>query len=384
MNKEMTGHILGCTLLMLSFLSCQTNDQRQNQYLDNATIEKIDRLGNRYLELNRFSGTIVIAKGKTIVYHQSFGFADDENKLPFADQTAFKIGGLTKMITAHLLDRLVRDGKIKRTDRFAKYLPEMELEVSVNDLILQETDTSYHALGKLIEKVSEQTYQENIEKYSEDLGLENTYFDRANANVAIGYLYHNYRDKGLELEPAPSYLLEEAFSSRGLKSTGRDLVKIIHANPQELKLSGYLQDDGFSYSLVNNKASNISVIILSNRRHPVGEEMSNIIFALLAGKAYQLPLSRKPYAIDKAILKDYTGNYSINQNTSFDVLHSNDSLFVSMGLMKIRLVPQSPNQFYMEQRDAAMRFMRDSTGVVKTILLLNGFMDSDEKAVRTE
>jgi len=67
---------------------------------------------------------------------------------------------------------------------------------------------------------------------------------------------------------------------------------------------------------------------------------------------------------------------------NFEVIHKNDSLFLLLGPNKIYLVPQSSNQFYMEQMDTSMRFLRDSTKGVNRITLLNGFIDSSDQAIR--
>ena len=214
------------------------------------------------------------------------------------------------------------------------------------------------------------------------MNLENTYFQRTSSEKAVGYLYHNYRGSGLELQQSPSYNLEEAFSSIGLKSTASDLVKIAYHKQEDLNLDGYLENDGFSYSLVHDVVNSITIIVLSNRRHPVANEISSSIKAILNGVDYRLPLLRKPYAINKDILKEYSGSYSLNENVSFEIQTSNDSLYVLMGPNKVYLVPQSSNQFYMQQMDASMRFLRDSTDLVNRILLLDGFIDSDQVAYR--
>jgi hypothetical protein len=68
---------------------------------------------------------------------------------------------------------------------------------------------------------------------------------------------------------------------------------------------------------------------------------------------------------------------------NFEVLNENDSLFVMMGPNKIHLIPQSENQFYMEQMDASMRFLRDTNNKVEEVVLLDGFLDGN-KIKRTE
>ena len=131
---------------------------------------------------------------------------------------------------------------------------------------------------------------------------------------------------------------------------------------------------------IKNIKNKKSIIVLSNRRHPVTDEISNSISAILDEKDYRLPLLREPFDIDKTILKDFSGHYLLNENVRFEVLNSNDSLFVQMGPNKVYLVPQSSNQFYMKEMDASMRFLRDSTHLVDRVILLNGFINSEQIA----
>jgi hypothetical protein len=207
--------------------------------------------------------------------------------------------------------------------------------------------------------------------------LENTYFQKIDSTIAVGYLYSNYRGNGDELHKSPSSDLNITFSSNGLKSTANDLIKIINPN-NELDIYGYLENDGFSYSIQNHPKNQTTIIVLSNRRHPVAKEISTGVNQIIQDKEYRLPLLRKPYKIDKTLLKEYSGTYALNQNMNFNVLDENDSLFVILGPNKIHLVPQSANQFYMEQTDSSMRFLRDSTNLVNEVVLLSGFLDGDK------
>ncbi|AXT20390.1 class A beta-lactamase-related serine hydrolase [Flavobacteriaceae bacterium AU392] len=380
-------------IFILSFFSCQTD--KKVKYLEKTKSSKIDSLANRYLQLNRFSGTIVVAKDESIIYNKNFGLADYENNVPFSDETAFKVGEITEIITANIVIKMANHKKLQLADKISKYLPEIKSDLTINDVLSQrikskthfsnttkESNLDYNVLGSLIEKISEKSFQENIEDYSNYLGLENTYYTKIDPSIAVGYLYHNYRGNGLELQKSPSIDLENTFNFNGLKSTGSDLIKIIKSNPIELDIDGYLENDGFSYSVINNLENKTSIVVLSNRRQPVTKEISSSINAILIDEEYRLPLSRKPFDIDKTILKDFSGTYSINENVNIEVLNSNDSLFVLMGPNKIYLVPQSSNQFYMEQMDASMRFLRDSTETTNKIVLLDGFIDSDQQAIR--
>ncbi len=237
---------------------------------------------------------------------------------------------------------------------------------------------NYNLLGLLIEKQSGKCFQENIRDYADNLGLDNTYFQRQDTSLAVGYLHYNHRGKGPELLKSPTYNANLALSSQGIKSTAMDLVKIVNSNPYKAEnIFSYTSDDGFSYSLTNNPLNRTTIIVLSNRRHPVTEEISNSIDAILQNKSYRIPLPREPFAIDKNLLGKFNGTYSLNEQMNFEVITENDSLFVVLGSNRIKLIPQSPNQFYMEQNDAAQRFIMDSTNTVIGVELLDGFIEGN-------
>lgn len=375
----MTNKIIYFFIFILCVASCKTDNNSDNEKLENS---KIDALGNRYLELGRFSGTILVSIDNSVVYNKSFGMADYDKEIPFTDKTAFKIGEITTLITDDILHTLVSKGEIKLADKISNHLKDFKSNVTIKDLMKNKTSDNYNPLGKLIEQVSNRSFQSNLQEYCESLELDNTFFNKQASDVAIGYLYHNYRGKGLELEKSPNYDLDVSFSSNGIKSTASDLLKILKSRSEDLKMSGYLENDGFSYSIMNESKNKKTIIVLSNRKQPITDEILNSINAIIENDEYKIPLSRKPFDIDPTTLKDFSGNYAINKNVSFEVINTRDSLFVLLGPNRTHLIPQSSNQFYMEQTDASMRFIKDSTGIVNRIILLNGFIDSDEQAVR--
>ncbi|WP_232285907.1 serine hydrolase [Aquimarina agarilytica] len=373
---------------MISFLACK----KEIENLDQLKIEKINSLANRYLELNRFSGVILVAQGNTIIYKNNFGLADYENKIPFSNKTSFKIGEISELIIADIIRKMAIKGKIQLSDNITKYIPEIKSDLNINDVLndksnsvvaslgkSESNDIDYNSLGLLIEKISEKKIQENIEEYSNELALENTYFKKLDPYLAVGYLYHNYQGNGLELQKLPISNSENTSSKNGIKSTANDLIKIISSNDtNNLEIEGYLDNDGFSYSLYNSSKNKISIIVLSNRRHPVAKEISNSINSILNNKEYRIPLARKQFDIDEKLLNDYSGSYSLNEGMNLEVFVENDSLFVMMGQNKVHLKPQSENQFYMEQMDASMRFLKDTNNVVNEVVLLDGFLDGNK------
>lgn len=90
-----------------------------------SRFQKIDTLLNDLHQEEAFSGSVLIVeKGKTI-YTKSFGYANAENKEPFAPDTMFLIGSVAKTLTATAILRLKEQGKVKLDDPVARYLPEL-------------------------------------------------------------------------------------------------------------------------------------------------------------------------------------------------------------------------------------------------------------------
>jgi len=352
-------------LLFLLFSTCSKEKEV-------ATIHhKIDQLAARYLTLGRFSGTILLAKEGNILFNQSYGLADYANQQAFTENTAFKIGIISELFTAYIIEQMALEKLIHLDQPIATYLPKTNANTTISTL-LTATDSSYHLLGQLIEKALNLSFQGAIEKYTSPLGLTSTFFQKENEQVAKGYLFHNYRGNGMELEEAPTYDIRKAFSRYGLKSSALDLFKFGQLSTVPIDKSGYLNGDGFSYTFQKNK--DLTVIILSNRRHPVSKEIAASISSIVNNQSYELPLLRNRVDGNPSLFKKYVGIYEVNPNFSFEVIQSNDSLFTLMGPNKTHLIPQSDNQFYYQGFDAAIRFVADSTQQVNQAILYNGFL----------
>lgn len=373
--------------------------------------EEIEKLATRYLELGRFSGSILVGKKDSVFYSNSFGKANYEQNTPFSEKTAFKVGELTELFTEAIIRELEAEGAVDFNAPVSDYLPELSANYTLRQLLehqsglssiatikeaypgksyspiefaelaprttSQKSDLGYNLLGVIIEKVTKKPYEEAIATLTAKLDMENTFYQEgASENMANGYLYH-YERNLLKEEPAPAYRLEEAFSSKGMKTTPRDLLKLInHLPKRDYNKEGYLQNDGFSYSLQHSDGT--VILVLSNRRHPVAGEITRSIAALLQGRNFLAPLPRKTVVVDNKLLKEYTGFYTMNPEMDLEVIQNNDSLFVLMGSQKVYLAPQSSNQFFMHQGDTAMRFKRNSAGKVTAAELLDGFLKGHE------
>ncbi len=413
-------------IFIITFLfSCKsTTEIKEIVSISNEEVinydDRIDSLANRYLELDRFSGKILIAQDDSIIFDKSYGLADYITIKEFTDSTAFKVGHLSELFTEAIIRDLINQNLIELNEKVATYIPQIKQNFTIEELInhhskfqtiaqIQEenpnipystldyvnlsksvvkgdkdfftnSELDYNILGLLIEEITKKSFSEVLEQYAQKWNLESTYFHKTDTtHLAIGYLFFNYRNQGLKLKPSPKYQDSMAFSSRGIKSTTKDVFEFTQQiyNNKDLDKEGYLINDGFSYSIKKDDEKHQTILILSNRKHPVAREMSESIEKILNDEEYELPLPRQEIAINPSLLKEYEGTYSMNEKMNLTFVAERDSLFVIMGENKVELKPQSENQFFMAESDASIRFERDANNKVDRALLLDGFLEGN-------
>jgi hypothetical protein len=71
------------------------------------------------------SVTAGVVFGDQLVWTKSYGQADMEKKLPADKDTVYRIGSITKMFTALMLEQMVSSGKVHLSDPVEKYFPEI-------------------------------------------------------------------------------------------------------------------------------------------------------------------------------------------------------------------------------------------------------------------
>ncbi len=69
--------------------------------------------------------TVGVVSGDKLVWTKSYGNASSETSLAANRDTVYRIGSITKMFTATMLEQLVDAGKIELTDQVEKYFPEI-------------------------------------------------------------------------------------------------------------------------------------------------------------------------------------------------------------------------------------------------------------------
>ena len=86
--------------------------------------QQLDAYMQALTQLNRFSGSVLVAQGDVILLNKGYGLASHEFDVPNSAQTRFKICSITKMVTAAVILQLQEKGLLKVTDPISKYFPD--------------------------------------------------------------------------------------------------------------------------------------------------------------------------------------------------------------------------------------------------------------------
>jgi len=73
---------------------------------------------------DEFSGVVLIAKDSRILFHEAYGNADREKKVPNRKDTKFNLGSINKNFTRVAIYQLARQGKLSLDDPIKKFLPD--------------------------------------------------------------------------------------------------------------------------------------------------------------------------------------------------------------------------------------------------------------------
>lgn len=91
----------------------------QNKQID----QNVNRLFNSYLTAANIPGlSVCVSLDNKIVYSNAFGFSDVNNKIVATDSSLFRIGSVTKLLTATAFVKLIESGALKELDYISRYV----------------------------------------------------------------------------------------------------------------------------------------------------------------------------------------------------------------------------------------------------------------------
>ncbi|NEU09767.1 serine hydrolase [Flavihumibacter sp. R14] len=236
--------------------------------------DKADSLLSAYHKQDLFTGTVIIARRGKVLFERSYGMANRDAGMPNASGTQYRIGSLSKPVTAIIMMQLREKGMLKFSDPLSKYLPGFTKgdSVTVEDLLnhtsgirsltstaryrtdrmgikgqadvleilraepfafspgssWQYSNSNYMLLSYIAEKVSGRSMSELVSELAKKQGLKKTGMDydgRTDRNKAVGYEAGALQD----YVPVADNNVLIITGAGGIYSTATDLLKLDRA-----------------------------------------------------------------------------------------------------------------------------------------------------------
>jgi len=123
--------LLSVLLLSSVFAACAKPEvfspetvQPESVGLSSQKLNEIDTALQSDIAANKINGAVLlIARNGKVAYFKSFGYRDNEKKLPMEKDTIFRIYSMTKSLAAVAVAMLKDDGKLAFEDPVEKYIP---------------------------------------------------------------------------------------------------------------------------------------------------------------------------------------------------------------------------------------------------------------------
>lgn len=273
---------------------------------NNDIQKKVDEYIDAYMQMNQFSGSILIAKNNQIIANKGYGFANYSFEIKNTPKTKFRIGSLTKGFTAVAILQLEEKRLLSIDDKLKKYIPDYPRgdEITIKNLLTQTSgipnhtefddfnkerrvyeysiletievfknkalkfnpgekfdysNSNYILLGLVIEKVSKLSYSEYIEQnIFKPLEMNNSGFE--NPERIIKEFAQGYCLKNNEMVKSKYRDMSNAHASGALYSTIEDLYiwdralyseKLISKESIEKMFTEFKANYGFGWGIVD-------------------------------------------------------------------------------------------------------------------------------------
>lgn len=117
--------IVGVAALRAAPPSPRSNAQQASTVSEPAPdLAHMDQIVQSYVASKQFMGSILVARGDTVLFSKGYGFADLEWGVPDSPSTKFRLGSITKQFTAASILLLEERGKLKLDDPVKTYMPD--------------------------------------------------------------------------------------------------------------------------------------------------------------------------------------------------------------------------------------------------------------------
>ena len=215
---------------------------------DSAISQKLDEYMTALTDAGRFSGTVHVARGDTVLLSKGYGMADLEFSVPNIPKTVFPIGSNTKQFTAAAIMKLQEQGKLNVTDPVSLYISDAPQWKDIRIYHLLNHTSGIQSDGAFLITDPADLALPEIGKQVAALpltfepGTSLTYSN--NGYIMLSYIIE--QASGMSFD---DYLKKNIFLPLGMNNSGQDNARDVFS----IRASGYTTMDGkhIHYDLQN-------------------------------------------------------------------------------------------------------------------------------------
>ena len=265
----------------------------------------------------------------------------------------------------------------------------------------QYSNSAYLLLGYIIESVTKKTYEQVVREYIfNPLKMTNSGFDFTHLQrkeKSTGYFTFNEKDT----VTSPVVDSSVSFSAGAIYSTTQDLYRwhqalqknIILTKAQQEKAYtpvksnygyGWVIDSlygkrevthgggihGFTSDLLRIPSDDICIVLLCNTSSPALHDIAKSIVAILYSKPYEIPQERKAITLPEEKLKQYIGEYTINEKLQLSITVKDGVLIASpTGQPTAVLYADKEDHFFVKAPEVQLQFTRNEKQEIDGFIL---------------
>lgn len=228
---------------------------------------QLDSLVSRYARLNRFNGSVLIAKGGNILLNKGYGYRNVASKITNDENSIFQLGSITKQFTTAVILKLQQEKKLNVKDKLSKYFPKFPKgdSITIEQLMLHTSGIySYTSDSKFMEtEVSKPANREKMMALFKDKPLDFSPGKGWNYSNS-GYSMLGYIIEKVTKKPYEQVVRQYIFSPLQMTHSGFDFT---HLQAPE-KTTGYFK--------IDNKSADTAPIVDSSVSFSAGAIYSTV------------------------------------------------------------------------------------------------------------
>src|SRR5215831_8992385 len=227
--------ILGCasaTLLMVAGVSSPGyahasagSRQSNGKSAPTPNLARMEQVVQSFVKDKQFMGSVLVARGQTILLDKGYGFANLEWNIPNSPTTKFRLGSITKQFTSASILLLEERGKLKVDDPVKKYMPDAPVawdKVTIYNLLTHTSGIpSFTGFPDYVSTEAIPTTPEKLVARFRDQPLEFQPGEKWNYSNS-GYVLLGYLIEKISGQPYDKFEQENIFNPLGMKDSGYD------------------------------------------------------------------------------------------------------------------------------------------------------------------